>query len=683
MANNDIAPKDVKEFADFAQGYISSKVPDGDYTRGSVLYDHNIEAAAFLGAFLRKEIQTLRDRQSLLTLSNLPSSENVSDAADAILANVLLTRSLGPRAFGPVLVHLSQKTDLLIRRSDRFYKTRSIAYVLDSPEDTVISASNLRPNIGADGVIIDWVVEINLVAARPGRDYNQPAGAFIGFTRFNPFVTYIENTVPFTNGDNTQDTRDFIANAENAITLRLLLNPRSNAVVLSKLFPGMERVVTIGMSDPEMIRDYISERASGIALHVGGKMDIYIRRAVQQITERLTIAEETIRPDGKIIGLNYPSVNFITGAGLTAPVVIGDILLINSGIPEAPFEYKIADVYANDLFINSRLPFTTATDELLPVPSLTFSIGNNYPNYDNKLSTTTTTLATTNRKISIPNGVVLNNVPAYKIKTVELIDPPASLLSYQDPTTNTIRFTFRTNSLPAVAPTPGSQLPFIVEVINPTEAQSGSAITTVKVGWTGLDLTGLHLDITYDTLSGFSDVDSYIRDLQNRPSACDILARAHHPIYLSFTIPYAFSYVTSNTPQFQLSGQVFSFDETVVGQQMVDYVNAYTGDARIDQSAMATRARELSGTTITIYPFSIFYSLYGPDGKVYNYSTEDDITVFPTGTTSSRLLNPTEVGLPATNYYDALRKQLRDLGVSDRTTRYCASVGAIAFARRN
>jgi hypothetical protein len=174
-----------------------------------------------------------------------------------------------------------------------------------------------------------------------------------------------------------------------------------------------------------------------------------------------------------------------------------------------------------------------------------------------------------------------------------------------------------------------------------------------------------------------------VRDLQNRPSACDAMVRSHHPTYLSFTIPYAFSYVTSDTPQFQLSGQSLAFDEAAVGQQMANYVNSYAGDARIDQSAMATRARELAGVPITIYPFSVFYDLYAPDGQVYRYATEDDVTVFPTGTTSSRLTNPTEVGLPITNYYDALRKRLRDLGVSDRTTRYCAATGSIAFARRS
>ena len=75
--------------------------------------------------------------------------------------------------------------------------------------------------------------------------------------------------------------------------------------------------------------------------------------------------------------------------------------------------------------------------------------------------------------------------------------------------------------------------------------------------------------------------------------------------------------------------------------------------------------------------------LIAPDGRVFRYQTTDKVTLFPPDASSgASLLNPVELGLPAMNYYDALRRTLRTLGVSDRTVRFIAATGGVTFEER-
>jgi hypothetical protein len=87
---------------------------------------------------------------------------------------------------------------------------------------------------------------------------------------------------------------------------------------------------------------------------------------------------------------------------------------------------------------------------------------------------------------------------------------------------------------------------------------------------------------------------------------------------------------------------------------------------------------------VATYPFAIEYSLLAPNGKVYKYETDDIVSIFPDNglTSSSRLTNAAEVGLPASGYESALRKALLQMGVSDRTVRYLTTVDDLGLEQR-
>jgi hypothetical protein len=686
MAEYDIDRTAATEAAALLRNLLQTEVPTGDFTEGSAVSDILIDGHAIIAGYLTKQIQVIRDRQSLLTLQNLPDSESVSDAADAILDNFFRTRAQGRFAKGAVTLHFVTRQDVVIPRNTRFFKTTALVFYIDNSTDLLLQASDMRPEIGSDGTVKSYSTTVFLTAARVGADYNIAPGRFVSFDRFSSLLSFVENLSSFAGGDTVQSTESFIQRSTNAIALRALINARSNDATMLERFADVESTTTVGYGDPEMARDVVENVSNTVKLHAGGHMDIYVRQAVQEAVDQIDINTLQLRNDDLINILRHT-------AHLTtfpaANVQVGDILVITQGLPEAPFQYKITAVRNDEVEVASRTPFSIATDET--GAAIAYTIGNNYPNYDNKVkvppppSTTPTTDAQTSRQFSELNSVQLAPVPVYRIKKVELIPSgavtPPELNGYLDPLTGNVSFTARKNKPIMTAPAPGAELGYFVYLKNPTESQSSRAVAMLQVGWPALDLTGLTLEITYETPVNFATVHSYVIDRFNRPSCSNTLARAPHPIYLYASIPYR----ARTTPINSLQTVVPTFDAVQAQADLTAYVNNYRETEPLDVSLLATKARETSAAVASIYNFTLSYQLIVPDGRVMNFETEDKITIFPEGGTSStaRMLNPTDFGLPATDYYAQLRKLLADQGISDRVTRYRVSEDGIVFDQRS
>lgn len=678
MAETDVSAADVQEAATFLRALLLANIPDGDFTEGSPLSDFVIDGHAISFAYLRKQLKVILDRQSLRTIRNLADSQGVTDAADAILDNLFRERDAGKFARGAVTVHLSSRVDVPIPHATRFFRTRSLVYYPDADGQTLLQAADLRPNLDSSGAVVDWSGSLNVVAARVGLDYNQDSpGRFVAVDRISPFLLYAENLAPLSGGDGVQSTTDFVNKSRTAMALRAIINPRSNDATLTELFSAVTQVTTIGYGSPEMVRDVITESASGLTLHVGGFGDLYARLPVQEVVERVLLNTPTPRADQRITVFRdtVPA----SGDFRVAGVRPGQILVIAQGLPEAPFQFVVAAVRQDELDIVPRVPFSTATDELAVTPTFKYTIGDNYPLFDNKVNASGgVTTAATSRALAVFNAASLAGRPIYRVKQVELIGAGAALDPYRDALTGTVLFRVRANQPVFVTPRPGSPLSFRVRCLNPTEGQSLRAVTVLEVGWPALDLTGFSIEVTYDTLSGFETVASYVADPNNRPTAENSLVRGHHPVYVACTIPYR---LTGFQDPFGPAPLPFSASAAVA--QLARFINTYQAATPLDQSALATEARATSDLVASIYPFVVNYTLYAPTGDVYLYQTQDVVTITPDGTTTAVLLNPLDVGLPATGYFAALATRLKGLGVSDRTTRLVASPDELAFTARS
>ncbi len=676
MSDYDVSTKDVTDAAAFLRGFLMASLPDGDFTEGGV-NDYVVDGHAYIVAYLLKQVKNISDRQSLRTIKNLPTGESQDEAADAIGDNLFLTRKSGTFAKMPAVIHLSQRVDSIVPRNTRFWRTGSNVFYIDSGTDIFVPASQLRPNVGSNGQVIDWVATIFLTASRVGADYNLRAGRFVATDQFSPYLLYVENITDAAFGSGVQSTSDFIVDAGTALSVRAPINARSNDVTLRAAFPGVDNILSVGYGDPELTRDLIREAASGVRLHVGGHSDIYLSLPIQEVTETPVVGASALRADNRIKVFHDDGTDFVA-----AGVQVGDILSIAKGIPEAISAYVIAAVRTNEVEISDNLLFSVASAELPGTTVFTYNIGNNYPSFNNKVVVTDSIQVSTARTITVPGAAILTGQPIYRIKRVLLINPPAVMAPFADSQTGLVQFNQRVNGVIGRVPRPGDVLQYSLEVLNPGESQSTHAIMAVHVGWPGMDLTGYSLEVVYDSLSGLEVASAYIENPDNRILAGNMLVRGLHPVYLAFTVPYALRIERARRLDGSLDQTPVTFNEDGAASSLLSFINQYSDQNPLDANLLGTQAKSGSSSVATIYPFSVEYDLLGPDGRVYHFATEDRVTVFPDGTMSARLLNPTDFGLPLTGYYSALKKQLLDNGVSTRTIRYLAAPGAVTFERR-
>jgi len=214
-------------------------------------------------------------------------------------------------------------------------------------------------------------------------------------------------------------------------------------------------------------------------------------------------------------------------------------------------------------------------------------------------------------------------------------------------------------------------------LVSHSEGTYGSAdqFVEIELGWkdTVDEFDGHDLYVTYDTISSFTAVDSYVRSEDNRPGAGGLLVKGHHPLHLYFTVSLRL-----------LSGRLFpAADELILKQHLVEYIEAFNAESVLSTSGLATEiksycvAQDLGevkagahsssagASVVSSAVAAIGYTLYAPDGRLVSYATVDKVEI-----SEDRHL-----------YADPLTRLVNPAahGVSDRTTRYLVSVDDITI----
>lgn len=661
MATITLEKSDLLNADKFLTQYLSEKVPDADFNEGSVVRDFMVTAIAFVFAYLEKERQITRDQQSLLALSKQAESQDVSDAVNALLSNWFITRKTGLQGRVNATLHFSAPSDITLTPTTRFYRTAGLVFVPDVTSGTVISAASLTPVFDASGVVVDYTTTISLIATNSGAAYNLPPGRFVQADQFNPYFTYAENTSSVQGGQDTETTAALLARAPTAITVRNLVNARSIDTVLRDSFSGLIRVLSVGFGDPEMLRDYSTEAVTGLQMHLGGYTDIYVQLPVIQVVESGFIGAPVARADNVIATLKDDTVDF-----LALGVQAGDILKVNAGLSDAPREYIIDGVTQHTISVSPRAAFAEATDEPVPPTTVTYTIGRFAPNFEDVFISGTANNGMTSRTISYPGRYTMQGRPHYRISKVEVYDStivPASAA--------TVYELQRTNG------TPGS-LEYRMGTLAVGNAQSGYAVDQLTVNTTQFpSTTSWAIRVTYDTLSGYSDVQNFVTDRFQRVLASNPLVKGYHPVYVGMSIGYRVKL-----------GATSGVDETAVKQAIASYINSFDLTRTLDLTGIIQYMRDnFPNIGVVVGVPSLFYSLYAPDGQVYEYFTKDVVSIYPAyPNNNAQLSNGASLAAPIINANldptlpgnealltaanTALKNQLKGLGISDRTLVY-------------
>lgn len=651
-----------------ARGVLEARTR-GTYAPGTALGDLVVDAHAILYADLMGMIRGLDARRSLLALRDAPQTQETRDATDALLGNLFVTRGAGTFARASGTVYLSRRADTLLPRTTRFFAGPARVFYPDLAEDRLVPATALRPSFNTSGEVESWCFDVNLVAARTGAAYRVAAGNFTAVDPFSPYLLYAAHG-DAAGGDDPDTNAQAVARVDTALSLRALLNARSNDATLRNRFAEVLRVRTVGMGDPEMVRDLLDARTFGVEVHRGGHVDIYTDLPSVRTTVRLVVGEPTPRADGLVATLVDPTTSFVA-AGVRA----GQVLHVAAGLPDAPRDYKVAAVRENEIDVVASAPFVVATDELDAPADVLYSVGDNYPVYDNAVGSALRP-ARTSRAMRVPGHVTLPPGPVGAVVRVEVPSPPLALAAYSDPVLGGVAYAVRRNGELARAPLPGEPLTFRVVGWNPREAQSMRAVTTVDLAWPGLDLDGTEVLVTYETSLAFAAVDAVVRSETERHPGANHLARAPHPVYVSFTAPYRQRTVGSSA-----ADVVRPVDTARVVDALVRVVESSPAEG-LDVGRFIHAASLADRNIGALYPFEVRYELLLPDGRVARYRTRDRVTLYPTAADTAELLNPEELGL-APGDAAGLARLLRGAGLSNRVVRFFSDSSLVALEARS
>lgn len=658
-----VSAQDVQLADTFLTTYLTDQIPEADFSEGSVVRDFVVKAMAYVFAYLQKEIKSVKDRQSILSLSQLPADEDVDEAVDAILSNWFLERLGGaPARLPSVVLHFSQKADVPLSPRTRFFRTADLVFVPEA--DTVIPANELRPTVGVDGVVTGYTATVSLKAAEPGRDYNVTPGRFVGADTFSPYFLYAENTVTGQDGRSRESTAELLERAPTAIAVRNLVNERSIKTVLRQNFAGVSSVKVVGFGDVEMLRDRVADGPGHLRMNVGGHTDIYISTPRTEVTETLDIGAFFARPDNLVTVLRDPGVDF----SVVSP---GDVLRVTTGIPGTPREFLIKLAGDDYVEVQPRYPFPAATDEGTSPTFVSYTIGNYGPTYDNVVSAKTTGQAS--RKVQAPGTVVLSGQPHYKIKRVEVVSGAVG-------SETILELGERVNTAP-------DESQYQVIELNQNTSQSALSVTQVVVHTSHSG----KLRVTYETLVDYVQTQTFATDRFERVICSNPLVKAKHPVYLEVSFRY------------RLGSAALSDAATGdVAKAIAEFINSFEGDDRLDLSALRSHVREKFPQIGVIYePFDVRYKLLAPDGQTFYFTTRDLVSVEPAWPDNNvRLLNGitlrtailsgdidasvSSANVPlAQSVHAEIRRQMAELGVSDRNIRYLADVADIQVTKES
>lgn len=647
----EVSQADVKSAEGFLVAYLSEKIPDADFSPGSSVRDLCVTSIAYAFAFLRKELQNVRARQSLANLKLLPADQDRDSAVDEILSNFLLQRKSGRASTVTATLTFNSPEYRLLAAGTQFIRG-DLVFTLESQAAVVLDTEDYTP-VTQNAVTV-YTVDLNLRCTTPGAEGNLAAGLFSKVTPALSGLISARNDNPALGGKDLESTEELLARAPLAISTRNLVNSKGISAALSERYPFVGGVTVIGAGDPEMSRDELILQNGATSLRTGGMVDVYVKLPRVMRSETHVPGALYPRPDNSVLVLRDEDTNFTD-----LDVEPGDVVAIISGFTEpGPSKFIVDEVYPHQLVVQHRSPFPQATDET--GETLTYSVGRLGPDFGDLV--TPRASGNTSRKTQVPGRIVLNPGAAYRIVSVRV---------------GTTEY--------ARANKPGAGLYQVISE-TPSYAQSQKGVVSLHMPAT---VTG-EVVVSYESVDGLNTLQAMLDDPAERNATANLLAKAMHPIYVSATIEYT------------VRDGMADPGADVIRDVVVNYIE--TEGSRLTASRIASTLTDTFEEIWDVSPITLSYSLYAPTGQTFDYTTTRTVSVYPgndnravfTGAGSLRTdyVRGTLLDLPTrfadcTSEDDALRdaanERLREyleyLGVTDRTVRYLTQPALVTVFR--
>lgn len=230
----------------FIEARLLQEFPEVNFREGSGVRDLLVKANQFLMDPIAREVQLIKQGQSLANPELLADSE-----ADALVANMFVSRSTGGLSTGTVRLYFNAPVALNISVGNVCYTAEGLRFLPTTLQS--ISAEAMIFNQSGNLYYFD----IQVTAEEAGITYNADAGDVIGITNLNTAVR-VENLNKFDGGAEEETTDELVEKAETSVTERSLVVGRGVSARLRSQFEALTHLQVIGHADSEMERDIIT-----------------------------------------------------------------------------------------------------------------------------------------------------------------------------------------------------------------------------------------------------------------------------------------------------------------------------------------------------------------------------------------------------------------------------------------
>lgn len=238
------AEQDTSDFLEFLKTRVEEYDPDIITSEGSANYDILIGPLSSILEPLQKEINNLRQWQSLKNYQSMPTEE-----MDSLVANFFLTRNEGAKSTGTVRVYFNEPVTAMFNTFSKFLTKSGLAFV--PSEVQMIQADVMSFNQEGNLYYVDVLVE----AEEEGLKYNILSGQIISAENLPVSYVKVVNMGAFTGGSNKETNEALYTRSLDAITVRNLVSKKSIRHNILSSFPRVEDIQVVGAGDSEMERD--------------------------------------------------------------------------------------------------------------------------------------------------------------------------------------------------------------------------------------------------------------------------------------------------------------------------------------------------------------------------------------------------------------------------------------------
>lgn len=347
MADFTVTQTDLSDAVTFLDQFLTTSLPEYDFSQGTAARDIAINSLAYAVAFFRKEIADIRNRQTLLKLTEATEDldqESADELVDEILSDWFLTRKQGRVSTGFVTLKFSrQQIGVITFTSDDIFTKSGLDFTIVGDTVTVQSSDLVRntDNLGIEF----WTTTIQLNSAQVGEEYDIDPGPFAEFPQVSPHLLSVENLEKFEGGDGIETSEEMVERSKTAITVRDLNTIPSAQTVLTDTFSQVIEVSPIGYTDPEMQRDLIDipRGNTTLSIHRGSMMDWYIKFPVEF---------------SKVYSEAFPGTGGLTVANYT----VNDTVITAIQLPDFPI-YRLKRLVNKNVTPEVEISFTVLTDD--------------------------------------------------------------------------------------------------------------------------------------------------------------------------------------------------------------------------------------------------------------------------------------------------------------------------------